>query len=126
MHYIKTAALSAFAAVSVSAFPLGSRTADIIPHPADDLLKRNSALDVTNDKRYYGRQILSSRDAEANLSPNSLHVPSPDTSKYIKRILGDDDPWIDLDDLFVTSIQIGAAGDGNEESSAPSAGDLIV
>ena len=117
MHYIKTVALAALAAVGVSSLPLSSRgllTANIIPRPINDLIERNSALDVTDDKKYFGRQILSSRDAEASsLSPKSSHLSSP-VSEKVKRVADDDDGgfWADLGDLFLGETQNGAIGDG--------------
>lgn len=112
MHYIKPVALVALAAIGVSALPLGSRglvTADTIPRSVNDLVNRNYALDVPNDKKYHGRQILSSRAADASsLSPTSLRVSSP-VSKNGKRAHHDDDPVIDIGNLGLPHVQAGAS-----------------
>lgn len=130
MYYMKSLALAALAAVGVSAMPLGSRgliTADSLSRPVNGFIKRNSALDVTDDKKYFGRQILSSRDPEAaGLSSNPLHVSSP-VGKNFKRVADDDDDgglWADIADLFLPETQTGAAGDGKTPS--PPSGTIIV
>ena len=119
MHCIKTIALAALVAVRISAFPLGSRELAT----ADDLVKRNYALDVTDDKRYYGRKILSSRDADATkFSPNPFHVSSS-AGKYVKRVAqGDNDGWnIDINGLYLPfrqsgALEIGVLGEEDTES----------
>lgn len=119
MRYIKIVALAALVAVRVSALPLGSRELA----SADDLVKRIFALDVTDDKRYYGRQILSFRDAaDTSYSPHSLHVSSSPVSKSVKRVVQDDvndDPIIEISDLDLDNMQPGLTfGDAAEVASA--------
>lgn len=76
--------VTAFAATSVSAFPLGNRglvTADVISSSADEPVKRNNALHATEDKK----------------SSRSLRIPSP-TNILVKRQDANDqriDPWIE-------------------------------
>lgn len=110
MHYITSVALATLAAIGVSALPLDGRglvTADGITHSADDLVKRNSyALPITHDKKYYGRQILSSRAAESSVVPDSVHVLSP-VSKYVKRVTQEPDPPVKLPTVALPSISGG-------------------
>lgn len=56
MRYNKTVALVALAAIGISALPLGIQKQVV----ANDLAKRNHALDVTDGKKYYSRHIPSS------------------------------------------------------------------
>ena len=90
MHYITAVALATLAAIGVSALPLGGRGL------VTDLVKGNNfALPITHDKKYYGRQILSSRAAEGSVVPDSVHVSSP-VDKYVKRITQESDPIVDI------------------------------
>lgn len=117
MHYSWTVAVVALVATSVSAFPLGRRglvTADVISIPADDLVKRNYALDTADDKKHDVRRSLFSRFAEASSPFSYLHVPIS-TSKYVKRVAEDgeivnrettvpDDQLVDIDTSVLNRI----------------------
>lgn len=93
MHYSWTVVVVALVAQSISAFPLGRRgfiVHDVIGSPADDLVKRNYALDTPDGKKRDFRQSLFSRSAEARIPSSYLHVPVPN-SIYVKRD-ADDEP----------------------------------
>ena len=127
MHYRWAVTVAALVATSVSAFPLGNRglvTSDVITSPADDLVKRDYALDVADDKKHYVRQSLLSRDAKAGDPPSHLHVPSP-ASKYVKRVANDDDQWVSTRVFDMNRLPAARPIDVSSlDPNAPSAEDL--
>lgn len=76
MLYSRIVAVAALAS-SVSALPLSSRTivaaSDVITISVDDMMKRDLALDLANDKSYYSR-----RDDPVEVEPRSPDNPSID------------------------------------------------
>lgn len=115
-------ACAALATIGISTLPLGSRKFVT----ANDLIKRNSALDDINHQRSYGRQIVSPRSAEtASFSPRSLPLPSQD-GKYVRKVPRDDDdgdPYAEMTrlpgelPLNVVDIATSAIGDLSEAAA---------